>query len=284
MRTLRLIAVLAIVLGACPAWAELKAQVFPLASTDLPAALAPVPAGLTKALAASINATVANVPIEDAAGLMECDPEAAACLAAVSKSVGAERLVFGTISFVSENTLKVTLTRFDPGPDRQQLTFEITGATPDALGKELVRLARPLFGKPAPKQPQPVPDPPPTPPAPVETSGKVSSSTWALVGGGVAIAATGVGLLISARSIRDQVDAAPRDTASDFERLTALEDKGRLRTNIGNALAIGGGVVFVIGVVRAVIQKKSSTTETRSARLQPIPIEGGAAIVLVVTR
>jgi hypothetical protein len=286
VRTLVAIFCVACAVLAAPAAADSKkAQVFPLAASGLPDNLSQAPAKLTKALATAIKGQVASVPIEDAAGLLECDPESSTCLASVAKSVNAERLVFGSISY-EKGKLKVTLTRFDVGPDRQQQTFELTGSTADALAKDLVRTSAPLFGNEAPvitDDPGPGDQPPPEVPVPTTTTvpGKISTSTWAMIGGGAVLAAGGVVMLVSAQSIKRDVQNAPNETLEDIQRLRALEDRGVQRTLIGNVLLIGGGVALAAGVVRAVIQRKAVT---EAPIVQPAPVEGGAVLMLTVIR
>jgi len=260
-----------------------KAQVFPLAASGLPDNLSQAPAKLTKALAVAIKGQVASVPIEDAAGLLECDPESSTCLASVAKSVSAERLVFGSITY-DKNRVKVTLTRFDVGPDRQQQTFELEGTTADALAKDLVKSSAPLFGGEAPliTEDKPIDETPPGgEPLPQTMPGKITSSTWAMIGGGAVLAAGGVVMLVSAQSIKRDVQNAPTATVEDIRRLRALEDRGVQRTLIGNVMMIGGGVVLAAGVVRAVIQRKSSP---EAPVVQPAPVEGGAVLLFTVIR
>lgn len=284
----RAILICALVAISSPAAAEDKrAQVFPLSASGMPDKLATAPAKVTKALAQSIGAVVASVPIEDAAGLLECDPEASTCLAAVAKSLGVERLVFGSISYHAGGKYKVTLTRFDVGPDRQQQTFELSGGTADQLASELVKASSSLFGGVTIEE-DPTPDPtkPDPEPTPKDRSvpGTITTGTWALVGGGAVLAAGGTVMLVSAQSIKRDVQNAPTDSLDDIRRLRALEDKGVQRTLIGNVLLIGGGVALAAGVIRAVIQRKSSTTVADDPIVQPVPTEGGAMIMLTVTR
>lgn len=279
------IIVCALVAVSSTAYADKRAQVFPLSGSGLPDKLATAPAKLTKALATSINAVVASVPIEDAAGLLECDPENSTCLAAVAKSLGVERLVFGTVNHEG-GKLKVTLTRFDVGPDRQQQTFDLAGGSPDQLATELVKASSALFGGVTIEEdPTPDPTPGPGPDKPVEDKGvpgKITTGTWALVGGGAVFAAAGVVMLVSAQSIKRDVQNAPTDTLDDIRRLRALEDKGVQRTLIGNVMLIGGGAALAAGVVRAIIQRKSTVVD--DPIVQPVPTEGGAVIMLTVTR
>ncbi len=289
VRNLVGMACVVLVIVATPVAADTKkTQVFPLASSGLPDKLAGAPTKLTTALATAIKGTVASVPIEDVAGLLECDPEGSTCLASVAKSLNAERLVFGTITYHVGGKVKVTLTRFDVGPDRKQQTFELSGGNADQLASELVKSSVTLFGGEVeepngPTGPGPEIDPPPT--EPKTMPGKITTSTWAMVGGGAVFAAGGIVMLVSAQSIKRDVQNAPTDTIEDIQRLRALEDRGAQRTLIGNVLLIGGGAALAAGVVRAIIQRKSSTPAAPEAPLvQPVPTEGGAVIVLTVIR
>jgi hypothetical protein len=277
--------ILLAMLWAGPAVAEPKTQVFPLAASGLPDNLSQASAKLTKALAASINATVARVPIEDAAGLLECDAESSTCLTAVAKSVMAERLVFGSISYDS-GKVKVTLTRFDPKPDRQQQTFELTGKTADALATDLVRVSAPLFGKARPEvkdvvEPKPKDDPEPRPKS-SSVPGKVATSTWAIIGAGAIAAAAGAVMLVSAQSIKRDVENAPNESLEDLRRLQALENRGIQRTRIGDGLVIVGGVGMAVGIVLAFLQRRP--TEAQPATISPTPTDGGMVLVLTVVR
>ncbi len=279
--------VLALLLAGGVAHADkVKTRVFPLSG----APDSGVQTKMTRALADSIGADVANVPLEDAAGLLECDPESSTCLGAVAKSVAAERLVFGVIVVESKSKLKVTLTRFDPaGPDRQQRTFEIRGKDGDELATELVRVSGPLFGKPEgnkrivpddqPDKPDGPDKPDPTPETPTK-GGKVSAATWAIGGGGAIAVAAGVGFLLSAQSIKKQVDQAPMNTVEDFEALQKLEDRGVLRTRIGDVLVIAGAAGLAVAIVRGIKERRKEP----STVVTPTPIDGGAAIVLRFTR
>jgi hypothetical protein len=283
---------------AVPAFAEPKTHVFPLSASNLPDNLALAPSKMTKALAQSINATVAKVPIEDAAGLLECDPESTTCLTSVAKSVNnAERLVFGTVAF-DGGKVKVTLTRFEPKPDRQQQTFELTGKTADALASELVRVSGPLFGKATkpgndvvitddPKPDVPTKPEEPTTPKPATVPGKITTSTWGIIGGGAVAVGAGIVMLVSAQSIKRDVENAPNESLEDLRRLKALEDRGIQRTRIGDVLVVAGGVAMAAGIVRAVIQRSRSSESAPTPTPDPIalvPIEGGAAVVFTVIR
>ncbi len=129
---------LAVAVASAPVWAE-PAQVFPLTGIDLPPARRGTTERLTQAIADAMEAELSSVPLEDAAGLLDCDVEATSCLEAVSKKVGNKELVFGTVAKGPGTTLKVTLTRFRPGPDRQQRTYELINLLSDGGTDEEVR-------------------------------------------------------------------------------------------------------------------------------------------------
>lgn len=266
--------------------------VFPLSAGRLPAALAKAPQKMTDALAKLVDAEVANVQIEDAAGLLECDPEATPCLEAVSRSVKAKRIVFGSITTDDEGAVKVTVTRFDPGPDRQQRTFTLVSTTADGMAEELARVAAPLFGKPRVDvdEPQPDRDPqrsvdpdrPDDPPKADAPHGSIGGATWGIIGGGGAVTGLGVLFLVQASGIADEVRAAKHDTPDDFAKLTALEDKGSTRQKLGIALTAVGGVALVYGIYRAISERKAPASETSALRITPVPLEDGAALVLTM--
>jgi hypothetical protein len=266
--------------------------VFPLSAGKLPAALAKAPQKMTEALAKLVDAEVAKVPIEDAAGLIDCDPEATACLDAVSKSVKAKRIVFGSIAADEDGAVKVTVTRFDPGPDRQQRTFTMVSTTADGMAEELGRVAAPLFGKPKVDvgERQPVEDPKDTepkepvddPPKVDKPHGSITPVTWGIVGGGGVITGLGVVFLVQASGLANDVRAAKHNTPDDFAKLTALEDKGSTRQKLGIALTAVGGVALVYGIYRAISERKAPASEATAMHITPVPIEDGAALVLTM--
>jgi len=283
----RALAGLVVLALAAPAHAD-DAKVFPLSGQGLPADLATAPEAMTKALAKSIAAGVANVPIEDAAGLYDCDVETTPCLEKVSKELGARRLVFGTISRTPAGKIKVVLTRFDVGPNRIQRTYMLEGKTDRVLAEELVRVTGDLFDRrpiePTPPiEPKPNPPPAPTAPPPIPTdpvdkrSGPTLSS-YILIGVGAAVAGIGGGYLYSASSLRDDYDRAPNETFDDIQRLRALEEKGNSRLATGRILVIGGSVILAAGIVRAIIQLPPRDA-AQTATLDLAPTAGGATLV-----
>lgn len=278
-----LLTAITLCLAASSALAKPTTTVFPLSAPNLPMKIASAPEELSRALAEELDADVAKVPIDDAALLVGCDPEATSCLEAVSKNFKSKRIVFGSIVMVDETRLKVTLTRFDPGPDRQQRTFTIDGSV-DEMADELVDLSRSLFDGSTEDEPErerekekddPLPDPKPT------KTGETSATTIVVLVVGGAAAIAGGGLLYSSSQIASQVDAFVPRTDADFKRLVLLEDKGEQRQMLGAAL-VGVGVVGLgYGIIRLVLDRSSGASESSSLsrRLTPVPITGGAAVV-----
>jgi hypothetical protein len=275
------------------------------ADTTLFPLTGPSAEALTARLASELGATLSTVALEDAAGLLECTIDKDDCLAEVARSVSADRIVFGVVSKTS-TSLRVTLTKYDAGKKRVVRTFELTGG-PDRHADELATAIGPMFDKkraPAPVDPPPKPRPKPTPkpePDPVvdtvdtaplpdtENPVRVDSSSdrpptplyvWGLIGGGVAAIGGGVGFLMSARTLRDDVESAPTETPEDFDRLTALERSGRNRTLAGNILLITGGVAAATGVVLAIVHR----TRGGSVRVEPAPAAGGGMVMITVER
>lgn len=269
---MRALVVIALVVIGGPAWAGKKTLVFPLATKSLPPSLGDSSLPVTRAIAESIDGSVAKVPIEDAAEVLGCDVENTACLEKVADSLGVNRLVFGTLQ-QDDDRIRLTLTRFDVGPSRQQRTFDLAARTPDGLATEAVRAASPLFADAQRVTPSPAPA--------VEPAGpRVTTGTWAIVGTGVVLGVAGTTFLLSAQGLRDQVASTPKVTDADFKRLVDLENQGKTRTYVGDALVITGGVVATIGVIRAIVQSSSKRDST--ARIDAVPTRGGATVVFTL--
>jgi hypothetical protein len=275
-------------LASSAAYAGPATTVFPLSAPNLPMSMASAPEELSQALADAIDGTVAKVPIDDAALLLECDAEATTCLDKVAKSYKAERIVFGTIEMVDpdKSKLKITLTRFDTGPDRQQRTYSVEGDV-NAMAKQLVKLSRSLFGgaeaTDAPDDPKEG-DGPDLGDKPEEPSnGAITGTTWGILGTGAVVTAVGAGFLYSSFSIEDDVNSYNPKTDADFARLTALQDKGSQRRVIGGVLTTVGAAAIVYGVVRAISEHGSTPAEPSAVtHFAPMPAHGGGGIVFTM--
>jgi hypothetical protein len=273
--------VVAIVLClAAPARADGVTKLFPLSGSTLPRSLRAVPAELTRVLAKQFDAEVGNVPIEDAVELMECDLGARTCVERVAKSVGASKVIFGRIERRAAGMV-LELSQFSAAQGLTRRTIVLDGDTADALATSLTER---LDERPKSKEPkQPIDELPPTTkplPEPVQTPGVVTTGTWAMVIGGGATVAAGAGFLLSANRLAAQVRRAPTETRADIDRLRALEQAGKSRTQIGGALMAVGGVVTTIGIVRMVMQRRESQTE--KPLIDVVPEQGGASVLFTV--
>ena len=69
---------------------------------------------------------------------------------------------------------------------------------------------------------------------------------------------------------------------ADFARLKDLERKGRLHNILGQVFVGAGAAAIVVGTIRAIVQLRSQPSEARTVRLEPIPVNGGAVLVLTM--
>ena len=283
-------------LSARSAHADNRPQIFPLVVTSrLPPELNGTPEALTSALATMLDGEISDRSLEAVGKTLRCDIEIATCLDRVARSLATKQLVYGTLLITVDGKVRVKLVRFDSaksGSELYQRTFVLSASTPKRLGKQLARASAKMFGRevrelrevaaptppepPTPAEPttpaEPITPAEPTPPiitspeqpesAPAGSSeepsgGRITMGTYALIGSGALIAAGGAGFLYSAYDLRDQIRAAPRATPDDLSRLADLEDTALLRDRIGTALAVGGGAVLVVGVMRALAQRDS---------------------------
>lgn len=111
---------------------------------------------------------------------------------------------------------------------------------------------------------------------------------WAITGGGVAVAGVGAALLLSARGLRDDYQAALArecgELACDPEALPVgtadLLDRAQLRNALGvGAVAVGGAAV-VAGVVMVILNRPYASLEPRALSLEVTPTAGGAVVGL----
>lgn len=282
----RLLIATMLCLGVSTALAKPSTTVFPLTAPNLPLKIAAAPEQLSKALADELGGQVAPLPIDDAAGLAGCDPDSVSCLETVAKNYKSKRIVFGTIAMLDDDRLKVTLTRYDPGPDRQQRAFTVEG-TVDEMADELIKLSCSLFeGETCDSTEEPddpiKPDPDKDKVLRPRATGEVSGTTWVFLVGGGAATAAGVGFLYSAIQISKQVEEFKPKTDADFRELVPLENKGAQRQTIGTALTAVGVVALGYGIIRMVMERSERPADSdsiSSRRLTPVPIEGGAALV-----
>lgn len=247
------------------------------------------PTEMTHAIARVLHADLSTVSLDDAAGLLACEPREIECLEAVARSLQATRIAYGSLRTTPDG-VEVTLVWLDKN-GRHDHAFALAGNTTDELVSDLVDQARELFdGKKKSKQPSQglentfnppsrteQTEPPPITDKPAATGGP-TKGTWGILITGVAVTTIGAGFLVAANSLRDDVSSAPTETSDDFDHLLALENAGRLRTQIGAGLMIAGGLTTVVGVARMILQKQRATRE--HSRIQVKPESGGASVVL----
>jgi hypothetical protein len=267
--------------------------VIPLAG-DLPAPWTDAPASLTRALERAVTAigaepVAAAVGRSDITAITGCPAESDDCFREVASTIEVDRLVFGSVEPTADNAglgVSLTLIRREGALSRRRV--ELASGDPDAAAVEFEPHARAfLLG-----------EEPPAPPAPdlavsapvaaqVERParfalGRVEKHSWALAGGGVALAAVGVVLWFGADAKQDEVDRARVDTPADLERLVELEEDGRRLTTWGNVLVIGGGLVAVAGAALVVKQGLERPAPAAAAPAVALtPLGQGVAVTMV---
>lgn len=105
---------------------------------------------------------------------------------------------------------------------------------------------------------------------------------WAAVGGGAAVVGIGTALLVSARGLRNDYQAALvrecGELACSPDQLPVgtadLLDRAQFRDRVGVATAIAGGAALITGVVLVVLNRPYSVVE-RDAGLALTPTAGG---------
>ncbi len=185
--------------------------------------------------------------------------------------MGVSRIIFGRIE-ATDDGYTVKLTTFETGKGDTQRSISISGTTADELSDSLRDAIDAAGKKPEPREI--VTSLPIIPSQPEDSSG-VTTGTWAMVIGGGITAGVGLGLLVSANSLRAEVARAPTATLDDVDRLVQLETAGKARVKIGGALTAVGGVVATIGVIRMIAQKKSRPEQPR---IDVVPESGGASV------
>lgn len=276
---------LAVVAASAPA-ARADTLVFPVESADSTTA-----ARLTRALLAAADRDtprLADTPIGEAASLLECNAGEAACLDSIAQAMETGALLSATVK-PSGSGLAAHIVYHRRGEAPRVRDLELP-ADPDAAAPALERAARTLLhgdsAAAAPAAPQPA--------APRETHAALTARpapaggfslrrvrpwTWAVAGTGLVLVGVGTAFAMKASGLKDDVEAAPRDTVKDLEHLKDLEDQGESATSISNALLLGGGVALVAGAALVVWQGSRPSAEERGASLTLTPVRGGAAMV-----
>ena len=297
-RPLAAVAALAFTLGfAATASADRSPRVFPFTGVRLDADDAAVPVAMARAIARELHAKMMAGTVEDAVAVMGCDPEQTTCLDSMMQAIPAQSIVYGTVTRNLSGKLKVIVTRYTAGEDKDQQSYVIKAQDPDRAVDELIAQSRPQFGLEV-ERATPVDGPRgPTGPTtrltgrpptgvddpvggPHSTSG-ITNGTYAMIGVGGAATVVGIGFIVSAQSIRNQVNGFEPKTRQDFVTLNALERAGAIRAGIGYGLIGGGLLLGVYGIYRAVHEREPARSDPSSTTtdLTITPTAGGAALV-----
>ncbi len=262
-----------------------RVVVFPVAARKLPRAYKTAPTVFTEFLAQAVRdggreVTVADASLGETTTMLGCDPAATACLEMVATTLNADELVFSTVRRGRKSAeLRVALSRFKPGEERQDRSISLSEQNLMGLAQELATAAR-LFlgGATVTSEPKPKPDPV-SPPAsdpispPVDpglevgdttevdqgfSMGRVEGYTWAIVGVGALAAGTGGTFLAMAAGVSNDVEKAPTDTVADFKVLADLEKKGKTFSDVGTGPLAVGGAALTAGIILMVLQGGSA--------------------------
>jgi len=259
---------------------------------------------LTRALLAGADSEkprLADTPLGEAASLLECSPADRACLDSMAQAMEAGALLAASLRAAGgeKTTAHVTLHRRGQSPLVRDVELP---SDPEAAAPILEKQVRAMFrGESAAAEPVP-------PPVAASTSqpaghhdaaltattkdgegtpsrfslGRVRPWSWAVAGGGLVLVGVGAAFSFKAGGLKDDVEAAPRETVADFEHLKDLEDQGETATSVSNALFIGGGIAFLAGATLILWQGMTPTAEERGPALglSPAPLQGGAGLVL----
>jgi hypothetical protein len=278
------------------ATAHADGKLYPLSGSGLPKSLRSAPAELTRVIAKSFDAETTMAPIEDAAQLLECELDTKACLESIARTAKTDKIHFGSVTPINGG-VAVRVTTFTLGEGSKVRAYSLEGenvdALADALTEELTAKARrtPPKGKDKVKE-EPV-DPPETPeetpeetrlepttePGEPKATGTITNGTWGLIIGGGAGVVVGGGFLLSANSLKGEIQRQPTETRQDIDRLLALEKAGKLRTQIGGALMVAGGAALTVGIVRAMIQRREPAEKPM---IDVVPERGGASVIFTL--
>lgn len=263
--------------------------VFPVEGTDATTATR-----LTRALLAAADRDtprLADTPLGEAAALLECTASERACLDSIAQATETSALLAATVKpDGGKLAAHLTCHRRGEAPRTRDLELPVDA---EAAATLLEREARALLHGDA-ASVRAAPPPAPLAPNPrVEAAvgarsdqpggfslGRVRPWAWAVAGTGVVLVGVGTAFALKASGLKDDVEAAPRDTVMDLEHLKDLEDQGESATSISNALLIGGGVGLLGGAALVLWQGSRPTAEERGGSLTLVPVRGGAGLVL----
>ncbi|MDQ3368441.1 MAG: hypothetical protein M3680_23695 [Myxococcota bacterium] len=283
-----LLAVLLIVgLTAGPALAgPRKVLVLPLDGTAEPATRTKLSASLQKmARVLDGEVTAGDATFNDTATAIGCDPTKPDCAESVRATLAVDELVYGT---ADEDAGQVTLVvkRSMKGKQPREVSRSFPASTPSQ--KVEVELLPVFSSEPLPDpatdptvDPDPAVDPPTgsepvAPPTPAVSRRERNVSIAITAGGGVLLV-LGFSLWSSKAGLQDDIDNHPTTTREDIEELQELEDQASSRAWAGNFFVVAGLAVAAYGGWRLY---RDHQEHKQKLTITPVPVEGGAAVIL----
>ena len=276
-----------------PLAARADTLVFPVEGAD-----ATTNTRLTRALLAGADSEkprLADTPLGEAASLLECSASDRDCLDSMAQAMEAEALLSASLRR-SGQTLAAHITFHRRGQAPLTRDVELP-SDPEAAAPVLERQVRALIGGESAAEPAAAPAPVAAPAGggeevslgatPAEDTrrfalGRVRPWSWAIAGGGLVLIGVGAAFAIKAGGLETDVEDAPRETVADLEHLKELEDQGESATTMSNVFFIAGGVAALAGTTLILWQGLTPSAEERgrALSLSPVPLSGGAALVL----
>ncbi len=286
--TRSLVALLLIVgLTAGPALAgPRKVLVLPLDGTAEPATRTRLSASLQKMARVLDGEVIAgDATFNDTATAIGCDPTKPACVESVRATLAVDELVFGTAD-EDAGTVTLIVKRSMKGKPPREVTRSFAASTPPQ--KVEVELLPVFSSEPRPDGSTDLTDPAvdpvvptgPEPVAPTPPGGSRRGRTVAIAitaGGGVLLV-LGLSLWSSKAGLQDDIDSHPTNTRAEIEDLQELEDKASSRAWAGNLFVVAGLAVAAYGGWR--IYRDHQEHKQQALTIAPVPVEGGAAVIL----
>jgi hypothetical protein len=258
-------------------------------------------------------AEVAPVELDDVLALAGCKLRDEPCLKRLPATLAVREIVLARVEGDRKAPSLVVL-RITEGQVRRS-THRLSGPDDDARVRSLEEALGvgeepppPVEEPPPPVEepPPPVEEPPPPveePPPPVEvfdfpaggpepeergfSFGRVRGTSWAILGGGAALALGSIVPYRLAASEQRELDAlelpAPEATTVDhlpaLEEARRLESRARTRYMTGNVLLIGGAVFAAAGASLVILQGRDPGPRDERPALGFAPAPGGGLVV-----
>ena len=233
-----------------------------------------------------ITVKTVNSSFADTALLLGCEPGERECQARILDQVGSDQVIHGEVAPVDRYpgslTVSLTVVRRDGEATTHQITVPADDA--DRSASELGAAMPGVLGVPVVESPTSAPADEGSP-----TGGRfrLDRKSWALVGSGIALVSLGGVLWVTAGNLQNDIDNAPTATVADLDNLASLEDRARLRANVGNLFVAAGFIAASAGIIRAVIMHRRTAAESGPAPttdVAPMPVQGGAGVMLILRR